>query len=85
MSQIWTFLLENGAESISNDSKIIPESFPSNFHVIFTLRSPQTINFQLKLHKKLKSKPELCQDIDDNDDDDDDEDVDQDGDNIHFQ
>ena len=61
MSQIWTFLLENGSESISNNSKIIPESFPSNFHVIFTLRSPQTINFQLKLHKKLKSKPELCQ------------------------
>ena len=57
-SQIWTLLLKFCSGSISNNSKITPESFPTNFHIIFTLRSPQTIDFQLKLHRKFKSRPE---------------------------
>jgi len=61
MFQILTFWLENDPESISNNSKMNPELFPTDFHKIFTLRRPQTINFQLKYAKKFKSMPEIYQ------------------------
>ncbi len=35
------FTLKRGSGSISEKSKIIPESFRSNFHIIFALREPQ--------------------------------------------
>ena len=53
----------NGPESVPNDSRIGPEPFRSNFHIIFTPRDPKAVNFQLKLNKKFKSMPEIWQDV----------------------
>ena len=49
MFKIFTFSLKNDSRSISNNLKMTPESFWSNFHIIFTLWDPQTTNFQSKL------------------------------------
>ena len=49
--------MKNDHGSISNNSKITPESFRTNFHIIFTLQDPKTINFQFFFIKKFKSKP----------------------------
>ena len=56
------FTLKNDPESISNNFKITPESFRSNFHIIFSLPDPKTIDFQLKSNKQFKSMPKICQD-----------------------
>ena len=43
MFKIVIFTLKNDHESISNDSSISPESFRSNFHIIFDLQDPKTV------------------------------------------
>ena len=40
--------MKNDPESISNDSRMSPESFRSNFHIIFDLQDAKIVNFQLK-------------------------------------
>ena len=62
--KIVTLGLKNGPESIPNDSRIGPEPFRSNFHLIFGMRDTKTVDFQLKSMKKFKSMPEIWQDID---------------------
>ena len=61
MFKIITFEKKHYPESIPNDSRISPEPFRRNFHIIFTFRDPKIVDFQLKLRKKFKSKPEQCQ------------------------
>ena len=61
MFKIITFEKKNNPESVPNDSRISPESFQSNFHIIFTLWDPQTVKFQLKSIKKFESMPEIWQ------------------------
>ena len=46
--KIATCTLKNDPGSVSNDSRMSPESFRSNFHIIFTLRDPTNLDFQLK-------------------------------------
>ena len=53
MFKIESFTLKNDPESISNDSRMSPESFRSNFHIIFDLQDPKTVDFQLKVIKKF--------------------------------
>lgn len=59
--KIYTFTFKNDSGSISNNLKITPESFQTNFHIIFALRDPQNLDFELKSNKKFKSMPEICQ------------------------
>ena len=61
MFKIESFTLKNDPESISNDSRMSPESFRSNFHIIFDLQDPKTVDFQLKFIKQFKSMPEIWQ------------------------
>ena len=48
MFRIESCALKNDPESISNDSRMGPESFRSNFHIIFDLQDAKIVNFQLK-------------------------------------
>ena len=57
--KILTCTLKNDPGSVSNDSRMSPESFRSNFHIIFTLQDPKTVKFQLKLVEKFESNPKL--------------------------
>ena len=52
MFNIESCALKNGPESISNDCRMSPESFRSDFHIIFDLKDPTIVDFQLKLIKK---------------------------------
>ena len=61
MFKIVTFEKKNDPESIPNDSRIGPEPFGSNYHIIFALRDPKTVDFQLKFNNKFKSMPEIWQ------------------------
>ena len=54
MFKLCIFTLKNDPESISDNFKMTPESFRSNFHIIVALRDPKTIDFQLKPNKQLK-------------------------------
>ena len=56
-----TFEKKNDPESIPNESRISPEPFRSNFHIIFTLKDPEIADFQLKLNKQFQSMPEIWQ------------------------
>ena len=53
MFKIVACALKNDPRSISNDSRITPESFRSDFHIIFDLQDPKTVDFQLQLIKKF--------------------------------
>ena len=48
MFKIAARALRNDPESVSNDSRMSPESFRSNFHIIFDLQDAKIVNFQLK-------------------------------------
>ena len=52
------FTLKNDPESISSISRITPESFRSNVHIIFSLPDPKNLDFQLKSDKKFKVRPQ---------------------------
>ena len=53
MLKIVTFVMRNGLESIPNDSRISPEPFRSNFHIIFAL-GPQNRRFSIKSSKQVQ-------------------------------
>ena len=52
--------MENGPESIPTDSRISPEPFQSNLHIIFARKDPENGDFQLKLNKKFNHS-QSCQ------------------------
>ena len=54
MIKIVTFEKKNGPKSIPNASRIGPEPFRSNFHIIFALRDPKKHNFSMKFNKKVE-------------------------------
>ena len=60
MFQIWPFEPRNGSGLISNKFKIIPESFWSNFHIIFLIQGPKSIDFQWKMMKIRKRNKKVC-------------------------
>ena len=54
MLKIVACALENDPRSISNDSRISPESFRSSFDLIFDLQDAETVNFRLKCIEQFK-------------------------------